>query len=130
MGGGMGGMMGGGMFGGRPPTSQQQQQPQRNQNPGAPPPEYANLTPGQMNANPFAPGADAAMLNAVGNPNANSANPMDAGSIMPNGTHTMFGSYENQGGLLKIQSNGDVTFNGRLMDHHETMLRVLRAPGE
>jgi hypothetical protein len=104
-----------------------QQQQRRNPNPGAAPPEYAHLTPGQT-GDPFAPGADARMLNAVGNPNAESANPMDAGSIMPNGTHTMFGSFENQGGLLKISSNGDVDFTGRLMDHYETMVRVLRAP--
>jgi hypothetical protein len=148
MGGGMGmGSFGGGMptGGGMPPRQQQphQQQPHQQQPPqghggsgggGMPgaPPEYANITP-QQAASPFGqPGVtmqsyDAGLLNAVGNPNANSANPNDAGSLMSNGTHVMF---ENQhsGRLLKIQSNGDVSFDGRLMDHRETMVVVLRAP--
>ena len=95
------------------------------------PHEYANVTPDMM-ASPFGPGGDmqsydSTLLNAAGNPNANAANPMDAGSLMPNGTHTMFES-QSAGHLLKIRGNGDVDFTGRLMDHHETMLRVLRAP--
>ena len=106
---------------------------QQNPNPGmaGAPHEYANVTPDMM-ASPFGPGGDmqsydSTLLNAAGNPNANAANPMDAGSLMPNGTHTMFES-QSAGHLLKIRGNGDVDFTGRLMDHHETMLRVLRAP--
>jgi hypothetical protein len=129
MGGGMGGMMGRGGAGmNMPGMMGSRGMMGHSGNPAAgAPPEYAHLSAAEMSADPFAPGADARMLRAVGNPGADSANPMDAGSLMPNGSHMMFEN-QNSGKLLKIQANGDVDFTGVLMDHRVTMVRVLRAP--
>lgn len=99
---------------------------------GAPPPEYAHLTPAQT-ASPFVPGGnmrahERGLLAAVGNRAAASGgNPMDAGSLMENGTHLMFEN-QNSTHLLRIYPDGRVDFSGVLMNHRETMVRVLRAP--
>ena len=68
------------------------------------------------------------LLAAVGNRAAASGgNPMDAGSLMENGTHLMFEN-QNSTHLLRIYPDGRVDFSGVLMNHRETMVRVLRAP--
>jgi hypothetical protein len=130
MGGGMGGMLAGmggmsmGGMGGGMGCGGQSSAP-----PGAPgaPAEYANVRMGGLKPGQSMADYDTELLKAAGNPNAEAPNPMDAGSLMPNGTHTMFQS-QSSSSLLRIRSNGDVDFTGRLMDHQETMLRVLRAP--
>ena len=107
---------------------------QQNPNPGmaGAPHEYANVT-ADMTASPFGPGGDmqsygSTLLNAAGNPNANAANPMDAGSLMPNGTHTMFES-QSAGHLLRIRGNDNVvstTVDGSPRDHAASSARSRR----